>query len=84
MVIYQNYTTVEGVERVKAYSDNNVYIERGGALYSEADDFVYQNRKYTETDIPIDIDPTPETETDLTVADTLGMLNELGVETDDK
>ena len=34
MVIYQNYTTVEGVERVKAYSDKNVYIERDGALYS--------------------------------------------------
>lgn len=83
MVIYQNYTTVEGVERVKACSDNNVYIERGGALYSEADDFVYQNRKYTETDIPIDIDPTPEPETDLTVADMLGMLKELGVNTDD-
>ena len=59
MVIYQNYTTVEGVERVKAYSDKNVYIERDGALYSEADDFVYQNRKYAETDIPIDIEPSP-------------------------
>ena len=45
MVIYQNYTTVEGVERVKAYSDKNVYIERDGAMYSEADDFVYQNHK---------------------------------------
>ena len=54
MVIYQNYTTVEGVERVKAYSDKNVYIERDGALYSEADDFVYQKRKYTETDVPIE------------------------------
>ena len=60
MVIYQNYTTVEGVERVKAYSDKNVYIERGGALYSEADDFAYQQRIYTETDIPID--PQPETD----------------------
>lgn len=59
MVIYQNYTTVEGVERVKAYSDKNVYIERGGAMYSEADDFVYQNRKYAETDIPIDVEPSP-------------------------
>ena len=28
MVIYQNYTTDEGVERVKAYSDKNVMIER--------------------------------------------------------
>ena len=60
MVIYQNYTTVEGVERVKAYSDKNVYIERGGAMYSEADDFAYQQRVYTETDIPID--PQPETD----------------------
>lgn len=81
MVMYQNYTTVEGVERVKAYSNQNVYIERDGALYSEADDFVYQNRKYTETDKSIE--PIPEPETDLTVADTLGMLNELGVNTDD-
>ena len=55
MVIYQNYTTVEGVERVKAFSDKNVYIERGGELYSEADDFVYQNRKYAETGIPIEL-----------------------------
>ena len=59
MVIYQNYTTVEGVERVKAYSDKAVYIERDGALYSEADDFTYQQRVYTETDIPIDIEPSP-------------------------
>lgn len=84
MVIYQNYTTVEGVERVKAYSDKNVCIERDGALYSEADDFATQNRKYNETDISIEIDPTPVPETDLTVQDTLEMLNELGVETDDK
>lgn len=83
MVMYQNYTTVEGVERVKAYSNQNVYMERDGALYSEADDFAYQNRKYAETDIPIVIDPIPEPETDLTVADTLGMLKELGVDTDD-
>ena len=83
MVIYRNYTTIKGVERVKAYSDKNVYIERDGALYSEADDFAYQQRIYTETDIPIDIGPTPEPETDLTVADTLKMLNELGVNTDD-
>ena len=83
MVIYQNYTTVEGVERVKAYSDKNVYIERDGALYSEADDFAYQQRVYAETDIPIDIDPTPEPETDLTLDDTLEMLKDLGVDIDD-
>ena len=82
MVVYDNYITVEGVERVKVHSDKNVYIERDGALYSEADDFAYQNRKYTETGKPIG--PTPEPETDLTVNDTLEMLNDLGVETDDK
>lgn len=54
MVIYDNYTTDEGVERVKAYSDKTVYIERDGALYSEADDFAYQQRIYTETDIPVE------------------------------
>ena len=59
MVIYQNYTTESGVERVKAYSDQNMMIERDGALYSEADDFTYQQRVYTETDIPIDIEPSP-------------------------
>ena len=58
MVIYQNYTTDEGVKRVKAYSDKNVYIERDGVPYSEADDFVYQNRKYAETDEPIEDDAT--------------------------
>ena len=83
MVVYQNYTTVEGVERVKAYSDKNVYIERDGALYSEADDFAYQQRVYAETDIPIDIEPTPEPETDLTLNDTLEMLGELGVDVSD-
>ena len=83
MVVYDNYTTVEGVERVRAYSDKNVYIERDGALYSEADDFAYQQRVYAETNILIDIGPTPEPETDLTVANTLEMLNELGVKTDD-
>ena len=46
------------MERVKVYSDKNMYIERDGALYSGADDFAYQNRKYTETDEPIEDDAT--------------------------
>ena len=54
MVIYDKYITDSGVERVKAYSDKSVMIERDGALYSEADDFAYQQRVYTETDIPIE------------------------------
>ena len=52
MVIYDNYTTEEGVERVLAYSDNNVYIKREDEEYSNADDFAWQDRKYTETDRP--------------------------------
>jgi hypothetical protein len=58
MVIYDKYITDSGIERVKAYSDKSVMIEREGALYSEADDFAYQQRVYTETDIPIE----PESE----------------------
>ena len=42
------------------YSDKNVYIERDGALYSEADDFAYQQRVYTETNIPIDSGDVPQ------------------------
>ena len=60
MVIYDKYIADSGAERVKAYSDKSVMIERNGALYSEADDFAYQQRVYTETDIPID--PQPETD----------------------
>ena len=60
MVIYDKYIADSGTERVKAYSDKSVMIERDGALYSEADDFAYQQRIYNETDIPID--PQPETD----------------------
>lgn len=57
--------------------------DQTGILYDEAIDVENAPYTYTETDIPIDIEPTPETETDLTVTDTLEMLNELGVNTDD-
>ena len=62
MIIYQNYTTKSGAERVKAFSDRNVYIERDGVEYTDADDFAYQNRVYTETDKPIEGEPQDETE----------------------
>ena len=62
MIIYQNYTTESGAERVKAFSDRNVYIERDGVEYTDADDFAYQNRVYTETDKPIEGEPQDETE----------------------
>ena len=62
MIIYQNYTTESGAERVKAFSDRNVYIERDGVEYADADDFAYQNRVYTETDKPIEGEPQDEAE----------------------
>ena len=62
MIIYQNYTAESGVERVKAFSDKNVYIERDGVEYTDADDFAYQNRVYTETNKPIEGEPQDEAE----------------------
>lgn len=62
MIVYQNYTAESGAERVKAFSDNNVYIERDGVEYTDADDFAYQNRVYIETDKPIEGEPQDETE----------------------
>lgn len=62
MIIYQNYTAESGAERVKAFSDRNVYIERDGVEYTDADDFAYQSRVYTETDKPIEGEPQDEAE----------------------
>ena len=62
MIIYQNYTAESGAERVKAFSDRNVYIERDSVEYANADDFAYQNRVYTETNKPIEGEPQDETE----------------------
>ncbi len=78
MIITKNLT-VGGKKFTKKYSDKNVYIENeSGNQYSEAIDPADYPREYVETDIPIEGDTG-----DLTVADTLSMLNELGVETDD-
>ena len=52
--------------------------DQTGALYDEAIDVENAPYTYTETNIPTesDIDPTPEPETDLTVADTLEAGNQ--------
>jgi 5-enolpyruvylshikimate-3-phosphate synthase len=78
MIITENLT-IGGKDFTKKYSDKNVYIENENSQqYSEAIDLVDYLREYTETDIPI------EKETgDLTVSDTLQMMNQMGVETDD-
>lgn len=70
----------DGVKLYRTYSDKNMTIQKDGTeeIYSEAIDVENSGFTYTETDIPI------EGETgDLTVDDTLDMLNQLGVDTDD-
>ena len=57
--------------------------DQTGILYDEAIDVENKGYTYTETDIPAESDIEPQPETDLTVTDTLKMLNELGVDTGD-
>ena len=57
--------------------------DQTGILYDEAIDVENAPYTYTETDIPAESDIEPHPETDLTVQDTLEMLNELGVDTGD-
>nr|WP_316621070.1 hypothetical protein [uncultured Ruminococcus sp.] len=85
MIITENLTIGEK-SFTKKYSDKNVYIENeSGQQYVEAIDLVDYPHTYTETDVPID-DPdlSPESSSDLTVDDTLAMLNELGVDVNDQ
>lgn len=78
MIITENLT-IGGKDFTKKYSDKNVYIENEiGQQYAEAIDLVDHPHTYTETDIPIEGDTG-----DLTVDDTLQMLNQMGVSTND-
>lgn len=73
-------TRSDGVKLYRTYSDRNMMIQKDGTdeIYSEAIDVENSGFTYTETDIPIEEDTG-----ELTVGDTLEMLNELGVDTDD-
>ena len=73
--------TINNKQFTKTYSDAGFMIERDGVQYSEAIDPSEFGRTYTETDIPVEADSNPEP--DLTVNDTLEMLSEMGVDTDD-
>lgn len=70
------YETLEN-GLVRAYSDAGFMIHGGNpeADYSEAVDPADQNRKYTETDIPV-IDENEEAQ----IEDYINALKELGVE----
>ena len=54
-VQYKQYEDKLGRDRVLAYSDLGFKIERDGKTYSSADDWAWQEREYTETDIPIEL-----------------------------
>lgn len=73
--------TIDERKLKRTWSDCHMMIQKDGTdeIYSEAIDVEGSGFTYTETDIPIegDID-------ELTVADTLAMLNQLGVDVDDQ
>lgn len=74
-------TRPDGVKLYRTYSDSNMMIQKNGTeeLYGEAIDVENSGFTYTETDIPIEGDTD-----ELTVDDTLAMLNELGVDVNDQ
>ena len=57
--------------------------DQTGEPYDEAIDVENKGYTYTETDILAESDIDPQPETDLTVNDTLEILNEFGVDTSD-
>jgi phage terminase Nu1 subunit (DNA packaging protein) len=72
--------TINGTEFIKTYSDKGMMVERDGVRYSEAIDPARFIRIYTETDEPIEDEPTePETD-EATEADYQEALREMGVE----
>ncbi len=81
MIRNEFYTTREdGVKLYRTFSDFGMMLRKNDSdeLYAEAIDVEGCDFSYSETDIPITEDR------ELTVEDTIGMLNELGVDTDDK
>ena len=74
-------TRDDGIKLYRTYSDGEFFIKKNGAdvFYTEAIDVENSGYTYTETDIPIEGDTD-----ELTVDDTLQMLNQLGVDIDDQ
>lgn len=58
MAIVSEYyrTRSDGVVLSRTYSDKGMMIERNGVRYEEAMDPVELNRRYTETDEPVEIE----------------------------
>ena len=81
MAVIREYymTRNDGVKIFRSYSDKDVYIRKEGTDLTDVEmcDVEDAHLVYVETDTPI------EAEEDLTVADALAMLGEMGVNTDD-
>ena len=80
MIVKEQYAVRDdGVVLERTHSDQGMMIRQSetGRLYSEAIDNSDSVFTYRETDIPID------TDIEITLSDTLMMLRELGVDTDD-
>ena len=71
--------TISGKPFILQYSDIGMKLERDGEFYDEAYDPAELNRKYNETDIPIDKPTEPATD-EATEADYQEALREMGVE----
>lgn len=73
--------TIDERKLKRTWSDCHMMIQKDGTdeIYSEAIDVENSGFTYTETDIPIEGDTD-----ELTVDDTLAMLNELGVDVNDQ
>ncbi|MBQ3264946.1 MAG: hypothetical protein IJH07_04125 [Ruminococcus sp.] len=73
-------TRSDGVNLYRTHSDAERLIQKDGTdeLYTEAIDVENSGYTYSETDVSIEDDREP------TVEDTLEMLSELGVDTDDQ
>ena len=62
MIIKEYYLTREdGVKLYRSYSDKSFYIrqDQTGTLYGKAIDVENAPYTYTETDIPISVEPSP-------------------------
>lgn len=63
MIITEIYqTNADGTVLIRTFSDIGVYIERDGALYTDAIDPIGTERVYTETNIPIPVEITEDAE----------------------
>ena len=55
-MIVKTIVTINGKDYKKTFSDKGMKIEREGVVYDEAIDPINTDRKYVETDVPVEIE----------------------------